>query len=374
MGKYEILRYRPEHRDGLLQLHRELWSSDLALNDAYFRWEYESNPYDSEVEVYVAAHRGRVVGTRGFPGSRWEAGIPRREFAVVCAEDLVIAPAHRDRGLFTALMRASLADVAARRPEVGLALSLSGGPITVVGQRAMGWNSLGSLEPVALRSPRYRRIRRWRYRLSQVRFLWRFSRSRWLNLPCRFDRLDLHAAAGRLGGVRVTAVAEVGAMAELLTSLAHDGRVRHVRDARYFGWRFRNPLREYRFLYAGGPRLDGYLVLSRSLSDRDLNPPVQVADWEARTPEVARALFDAALTGEFPAVAAWIAALPREMGQVLKEKGFVPAEQARTGRGARCALALPLRNGANETEWALRGTASFAPENWDLRMLYSMVC
>jgi len=36
-------------------------------------------------------------------------------------------------------------------------------------------------------------------------------------------------------------------MAQLGRAPAEDGRIRHVRDEAFFGWRFSNPMRNYRF-------------------------------------------------------------------------------------------------------------------------------
>ena len=70
-------------------------------------------------------------------------------------------------------------------------------------------------------------------------------------------------------------------MARLIQRMPHDGRLRHVRDHSYIEWRFRNPFREYRFLYAGDPELDGYLVLKRSIDCHEPSRGVSVVDLEA---------------------------------------------------------------------------------------------
>ena len=73
----------------------------------------------------------------------------------------------------------------------------------------------------------------------------------------RFDRA-IERRAGRLTPtVRVEREPRADAMAELVARLPYDGRIRHVRDARYLAWRYRNPLRDYRFLYRDGAGLAG---------------------------------------------------------------------------------------------------------------------
>ena len=72
-------------------------------------------------------------------------------------------------------------------------------------------------------------------------------------------------------------------MADLVQRLGHDGRLRHVRDAAYLAWRLADPQHEYRFLFSGSDRLDGYLVLEWYRLDEDRG--VNVRRWEAETAE-----------------------------------------------------------------------------------------
>jgi len=370
---YEVRGYRPGDRTQVLELQRHLWGSDLALNDAYFSWKYEQNPYAPHVRISLVVQGERVVGMRGFFGSRWEAGEPRGEVPIWCPDDLVIAPDHRDRGLFTAIMKHMFDDLSARHS--GFALNTGGGELTVLGSLTMGWKSIGSLGLRGRSSRRYKRSYRWRQRLGQMRLLWRLAGAGFLNPRSRFDRLDRSSSSGlRHGTIRVARDPDVNAMAALVEDLEYDGRVRHVRDAQYFAWRFRNPLREYRFLYAGGPRLTGYLVLHRSVSDRDATAPIHLADWEASSTEVAENLLDAALEGgEFPGLVAWNAGVPARARALLESKGFEPLQGKRAARGTYCGLVRPLRSDIPVGQWNLAGRNLLDPESWDLRMLYSMV-
>ena len=111
---YEISRYQPEDKADVAELQKDLWSSD-RLNTAYLEWKYEQNPYLDRIPIYLAWCRGELVGMRGFHGSRWEAGQPRQEFAFYCADDLVITPAHRNRGLVTRIMKVAFEDLRTRR-------------------------------------------------------------------------------------------------------------------------------------------------------------------------------------------------------------------------------------------------------------------
>ena len=367
-SEYQVVRYRPEHRAAVLELVKELWGPDPLRNAACFEWKYEKNPYLSDVLIYLATYRGEPVAMRGFIGSRWEAGLPPREATVLCAEDLVTVPEHRNRGLFRLMTETAFTDLRTRFQ--GFALSLTAGIIAQLGSLTMGWKSIAPMEPLERLSPSYRRRKRWLERFGRMSWLRRLGQPS----GARFDRLDAKASRPRLpSGLRLERVPDPDAMASLVERLKHDGRIRHRRDARYFRWRFRNPLREYRFLYAGSP-LFGYLVLHRSLSVPGAFRPVQISDVEATSPEVHRTLVETALEhGRFPAVEAWGAALPGEARTLLIEKGFRPLDPDHSNRASRRALVRPLHNLENEAEWTLLERGVLESGNWDFRMLYSML-
>ena len=371
---YEVSRYRPADRDQVLRLQKLLWSTDLRLNEAYFRWKYEENPWLREIPVYLARSGGDVIGMRGFHGNRWEAGHPPREFLFWIADDLVVEPEHRNQGVVSRIMKTALADLAARHE--GFTVNLSGSRPTVLGSLTMGWRSAIRFEPVGRRSARMRTRRRLWASVDRLRFFWRLGRLRWFDprgLPEEFVRLDERARRAPPGRVRLERSPDPVAMAALIHSLGYDGRIRHVRDAVYFDWRFRNPFREYRFLCAGESRLTGYLVLRRSVSHPDTPISINLSDWEAETPELGAALLRAALSwGDFSELVAWSAALPSWAPPVLAEAGFVPVEPELRARGLPGALVRPLRDGVPEAQWVVNGKSLLDPTCWDLRMLYTM--
>jgi len=162
-------------------------------------------------------------------------------------------------------------------------------------------------------------------------------------------------------------------MAALIERLPWDGRIRHVRDAAYLAWRFRNPMREYRFVFWDDAGLQGYLVLQRSLSDGADPELVSVADWEAAEDHVAAALLRAALDrGRFARVQAWSAGIAPTRQAMLDAQGFVAAEVR--GMRARNKGLLVRRLDATRPEerWTLGSRDLLRIDDWDLRMLYSM--
>ena len=158
-------------------------------------------------------------------------------------------------------------------------------------------------------------------------------------------------------------------MADLVARLPHDGRIRHVRDERYFAWRFRNPSRSYRFLYFDAERLEGYLVLQSGWR----HGHVHVVDWEARDDAVRARLLSAAIGASgAPELMAWGSTLGPASRRLLEENGFRPADLPITASGRPCLLVRPIRDEDLSGEWAVSGRRLLDPANWDLRMIVSM--
>jgi GNAT superfamily N-acetyltransferase len=373
--EYEIVRYRPELKAKLLQLQTHLWGPDAELNRAYFAWKYEQNPYVSEPLIYLALQRGEAVGMRGLCGACWEVGTPPARQVMPYADDLVIAPGHRNRGLHTRIMQAAFADLAERG--YAWVVSMGGGRITVLGSLAMGWQSIGSMEPVGWRAPHARWWRSMRAFAGRRRLLWRFRESGLLEARCESQPfLHLDRAVGRRPGrgshpVRIEREARPAAMAELVARLPHDGRVRHVRDAEFFAWRLRKPGHEHRFLYWDDGRLEGYLVLQQYRTVRAAPRVVHILDWEAGDERVRAELLRAAQRrGRFPALVCWSAAVPPAGAQLLQHAGFEPTDLKNRERGLPTALVRSVTDDLPLDQWMVGGRRLQEPGSWDLRMLY----
>jgi hypothetical protein len=369
---YEVIAYRPELKLQIARLQRHLWRGDGATNAAYLEWKYERNPYVETPLIHLALHEGEAVAMRGVFGSCWEMGSRSERFCVPCADDLVIAPAHRNRRLLGRIMQAVLADLAGRGHRC--AFSLSPGPVTLAGSLVGGWRAVGAVNEV--RRPGRSGLS-WRARaaerLRSLPYAWRWADRMAEPPPGRapFRRLDRAAVRSPGRGVWLAPGPRPDGMADLVGRLGHDGRLRHVRDAQYLAWRFANPQHEYRFLFAGGESLDGYLVLQSYRLDEDRG--VNIVDWEATTTATLTALLRAALDwGRFAELSAWTAALPEAASAELAASGFVPADRGPLMRHGVTLLARGVGDGGAAIEPALGGRPVLDASGWDMRMLYSM--
>ena len=145
-GSFDISALPARAQAGVARLWGQAFDSTIRERLAYLEWKYEQNPYFREPILVVALDaRGRVVGTRGFLGSCWQT--PTGVIPIPCAEDFAIAPRYRETGLATAIMRFALDDLEQRGFEY--VMNASGGQITVLNSLAMGWKTLGPMQPVA---------------------------------------------------------------------------------------------------------------------------------------------------------------------------------------------------------------------------------
>jgi hypothetical protein len=377
---YEIVRYESKFKEQVIGLQTNLWSPSSTLNNAYFEWKYERNPYLAEPLIYLATHDDEVVGMRGFFGNQWEIGFPPQTFSVLYADDAVVAPDHRKGGLIHKIMTAAFKDLASR--EYQYVFNLSAGPVIFHQSLSMGWRSVG-----------YMQLMRWRpWMVTFQEGLNRVSR----RLPSVFGRLD--TVILRWLEKRRRSLADIGldesthfckklpwisfedrprctAMAELVERIGSRHKIRHIRDQEYFEWRFQNPLSRYRFLFHDKTGLNGYLVLQEYTSEFSGNEVLNVVDWEGTSVTVKAELLQAALSFAVNrSLIIWSATLPPEMTAVLCAKGYKMVSQWQgTAQQVPALIVRPIRDENLEDDWLFADRQLLDLSNWELRMLYSML-
>jgi GNAT superfamily N-acetyltransferase len=389
---YEIIRYRPEFKDGVLKLLESLWTLNPAANAACLEWKYDRNPYINQPLIYLALDRGRVVGMRGMGGSKWEVGLPRQQFVIPCACDLVIAADHRNRGVISQIMRFAFNDLRKRGTE--FVFNLSASQVTYLNSLAMGWRSIGPLHQTIWMNTREtpagrlkRLLRHWPFAFRLAKsvknqpFLQRCAHA--MTSPSSgdarslFSRLDRNLPTGKRNRSQIVVEksSRTEAMADLVERVGSDGRIRHVRDQEYFAWQFANPLRTFRFLYWGQSKLEGYLVLETGAFPRDgRHSTVLVSDWEATNLEVFEALMMTAIRlGEFDELVAWEGAVPRPARELLTEAGFRRVSKPGGKPQYRpTVLVRATGDNKNPAEWRLAGNPLLDASRWDVRPIYSL--
>ena len=367
---YEITRYRPELRSGVIGLQKHLISPDAALNDAYFTWKFEQNPYAREPIAYLALSNGKVAGMRAFHGARWRLGESGRTASWLCACNFVVDPLHRGQKLFRQIMDFALADLGAQG--FGPTLNWSASPITYGASLRSGWRLVAPYARWARETSRARHAERLARRLRHWPLAWRFA-----DLPVSlalrpgFDALDAAwSRSGRTATMTLASEPRPEAMAHLVDSISPP-LIQHVRDADHYRWRLANPLCDYRFVFWNESGLEGFLVLQ--LARNGESADISIVDWEASRPDILEAMLSRVVEiGGYDRLSIWSATLPGRVIASLERLGLAPVDDTRGDPAYRRG---PLVIGSGGTD--IRETG---PENaeifsglarWDLRMLYS---
>lgn len=380
---YEIRRYDASFKDQIFKLQTHLWSPDPAFNATYFAWKYEQNPYLDDPLVYVALHRGEVVGMRGFHGVQWECGAPVERFTSLYADDLVVAPAHRRRNLTRMIMTTAFADLSRRGHDY--VFNLSAGDVTLHSSLSMAWRSAGWTGPMRRPSRRGGSTDRIKALLRPLRHLpvvsrglaragdWHRAHTR--RMLAQEQAASMARAVPRPPQLSCSDLPDCAGMAALVDRIGADGRIRHVRDETYLRWRYGNPMSRYRFFSWTVERLEGYLVLQEATSPRFDPEILNIVDWEASDPTIRRRLLEGAMAecSHDRTVVAWTATLPPDLVALLAEYGFRHVDSPHdASRAAPAILMRPVLLDQSTGDWQLAGRRLLDQANWDLRLIYSM--
>ncbi len=364
---YEIVPYADRYRQDVLRLRSGFRAISDAWNEQHFRWQQEECPWFEAHQAALALYEGRVVGMRVLQPAEWEAGTPAVRFKGPCYAGTVIEEGHRSKGLMSRLTRA--VEEQARRGGARFALNLNAGPVTHMGALAEGWRRLGAFGPVIRPAaiegfdPGRRVLRGARRALAVV-------------LP----------APG--AGVKISGRLRPDEMAELAASGGNDGRLRHVKDARWFRWRYADPSSRYLFVYFERERrLVGYMALHRAAPPLP-GGPLNLVDWERSDrldwSEMLRVVTRVADRRVLP-VTTWSAALPPDERERLPDLGFVPrppsgalARQRPTFLVGRIEPSEPAEavgstrdRSDDDGDWTVGGRRVDRVDEWDLRPIFA---
>lgn len=373
----ELIRYRAEFKQDVVQLLREFWPSP-ADSAAQFSWLQEDNPFTEAPLVYLALLDGRVVGMRGFYGARWEVAGTGEVFDAPCGNMFVVDSRMRGQRLASYIMKGALADLEARGYRY--VFSLSALPIPYASQLRSGWRPVVNYCQISRESPQARVRGLMRKRLPGLQRSWRSLRQRarandgpasGLQHQAFNDFENAVPATLDDGDLRVAQTPDCAMMAEIAQAAMAEGRLRHVRTADYFAWRYGAPLVRYCFLtWTKGPDR-GFLVLE---SGRGKAGVTRVFDWEATSVDVLRRLFGAVIaSGRFDRLWTWSAGLPEEIVSFLANNGFTPADESMGVPDYEPGMMVKALGGvAPDAPWRIHGVCVDEAENWSLRPVISI--
>lgn len=400
----QIIPYASKWRTQILALQRHLWSDDESVNNSYFQWKYEQNPFLDDLHIYLAVDSKKAVGMLGVYATEWQIGTPPRTFRTLSLADLVIDPAYRNHGLDHKLTNTLVEALSSH--EFPYLLDMSAAPHVALSLRMQGWHSiflrtakhsvmdintaeagreagqrevqgyeqaLASLNKSVKRLENMVRQPLLRKTIGRTRKVFmQIASPRAEKEPCTFASLDRNAALANKRHVIVEHKPRLDKMADLARRLDTDKRLRLARSETYLRWRYENPLSSYRFLFWEDQTTDGYIVLQTARRSYGFEPSVCIVDWNVVSVSIWRDLIQAVIDwGNFTELFVWIASMPDELVEILKKNNFQIEEQTGTVRhdiqGENILLRF-LNPSGNCSPWLLENQDLRDLAAWDLRM------
>jgi hypothetical protein len=323
----------------------------------------------------------------GAYGAKWQVGIPRRTYICPCFGDAVIHPDHRNQGLFRKMMTFALDDLSktdskyvfdfSARPEIAIVLMMN------------GWRSPGFLQTAHWMDVRGKIFRWLRNHLNFLPFPASTTRrlSGYLHgrksdhsgqrdrTHNQFEHNGTRFENNANSRITVERAPRPKAMAKLVKRIGDDGRIQHVKDESYFGWRFQNPLSRYQFVFWDDPRLEGYLTLQVPNQTNGTKVSLNVVDWEATSVQVLSGMLQTVFRWRSVSdLTLWSSTLSSENIALLRRQGFDFINK--TGKIAHDIQlpALFTRSVCPDdagSDWRLNGRSLLDLLNWNMRMIYS---
>ena len=354
---YHFEEYSPEHKSQVATLRSKTWGGGIEFSTRYFEWKYEQNPYLAKPHFYVAIHEGKVVAMRGFYGSRWQARDRSDSLLIPIGGDLAVDPEHRRRRLASKM----IANITPHMTAKGYRylMNLSANPSSRDLQIKSGYPRVAPYHTFQRGNPSTRLLARVfrRVRKSLV--------GRRDQAP--FERFDTWAANAR-GSITGASEPRVSEMGELVLRCAEKLRIRLVRDATYYRWRFLNPSSQYRFIFCddnGG--LTGFLALQSPKGGGSAT----IVDWEASTTDIWIELVAAAIDSNAKPLRITSTTFTKSQMQSLQDLGFAPMVE-RDNKGIPAPgmlLHISPEHAANEPRFG--GLQPLDANSWDIRMIAS---
>jgi GNAT superfamily N-acetyltransferase len=332
-------------------------------------WKYSENPFLATPSFIVVRHLGEIVGMRGFYGGKWN--LAENEAATIQphADDLIIHPDHRNRGLYWEIHNASLQW--AKRNGFRTLVSLSAGQATQQLSLAAGWQEVGDLENIyrsvvtpSTYRPLYSYARRAKNRFRKIAARSRSNRS---SPP---SNRSLNKALATIITIKTPRI-EVSSEADYLgmSSLSESARSAEFGSPRsevFLRWRLKNPVKKYRFVYWRDSSLRGYVMLSWSQEDPYR---ITVADYAVESPDIFYELLDALVCSRRGDFSMMSSTLLDSLLRTAENLGFQSDPNFKKGTQRRFMI---YALGESDLPVALRNGARTYPSRWHVSLLDTM--
>jgi len=367
---YSIVKYDPVYDERICELQKELWSPDYDINKSYLEWKYLESPYSDPPKLYLALHDEKLIAVRGF--YEWPFRQKGDSFTALCCADLVIHREYRSKGLYPDMMNFIMSDL--HDEGYTYLLSFSAGPTALINSLALGWKVISRMKSIHTQFYMRPVTKKLTDPVTVNKLIKRVVTTKILRKPPGPPKIreELWRSANNLpANVEFGYDPKPGEMARLISGLDTNGKVVLVRDEKYFGWRYRNPLSGYFFLYWQDSELRGYLVAQTPLFMAGSMGSFNVLELEGQSPEIKKELMKALLSLlDFRSATVWSGMLDDSVRRYLMASGF--RERSTTKSVAEFnETVLISTTGRDNERIEFHGTNLLDVNNWDFKMTYS---
>lgn len=350
-GEYEIAPYRPEFVAQVAHLQQHLLGADVRGNLSYLQWKYHDNPYTRAPLGAVVLYHGEIVGFRGIYVNKFE--IPGINlFDLLSPADTCIHPAHRRKGLFTAMIRFQMKEYA---PQYLLFLN------TTVNKNSLPGDLKAGYLPLATRAYASR---------CTLAALARYILAGQAWLPLEASRIR----TGRFGDILVSHEPRPEEMALLVAGQKSERpKIQLVQDEAFFHWRFNNPRGKYVFYYRMQDNAaTAYVVIGVSPNNRR----GYILDYIARdTRAIAEILCYVIQARHFDILSALRYCVDDTLWSMLHSLGFRMTSLVRLLERVRVGelplLIRPVKERFSEEDFFVAGLDMRRLENWAFKPICS---
>jgi len=241
--EYEIIDYRPEFKDQIIDLAKIVWGGNENNIRAYFEWKFEKIPYSKKMVGAIGVCKGKVIAFNGLSILKWYIGCRKNIFYTIGNTGAFICIEHQRKGLHTAMVEYIINKH--KKSQFKLITGFSPNPASMAYALKTGWE--------------FFTIRKYLRRYDYFQIAKKEISNR---LGFKLDKLQ--DILGSYDFIEVTQNVNPIAMANLIEKIPeYNNSICLYRDLKFMKWRFLNPNVNYILYYAWDNKknLKSYIVI-----------------------------------------------------------------------------------------------------------------